>query len=310
MDWTDYQEDYARYRRLRCEADPGLASRLVAGGMVWVDDFEGLCDQFEAIFLDAYGVLQRGTEAVRGGAERIEGWLRRGVRFRVVSNNASHAPESVVARLRAIGYAGLTVDRVVTSGMTVRPYWEGACFRGRPYYLVGSRESHTAYAPDGGVGRVAERAWRQAEWVLFCSNLHYRGSDRQQSEVATLAVREGMVVVLANPDLVVPQADGGWLPVAGASVAELVKRYGVDWVGLGKPFAPVFQLALAGGLADTPRERILMVGDSLATDILGGAAMGFKTCLTLTGITAREDLSRQCDRLGIRPDFVVEGIGG
>ncbi|MEZ5912470.1 MAG: HAD hydrolase-like protein [Paracoccaceae bacterium] len=56
---------------------------------------------------------------------------------------------------------------------------------------------------------------------------------------------------------------------------------------------------------NTPCERIVMVGDTLHTDILGGALAGIRTAL-VTGYGALVGLSPDAaiERSGIRPDFV------
>jgi NagD protein len=48
-----------------------------------------------------------------------------------------------------------------------------------------------------------------------------------------------------------------------------------------------------------------MIGDTMETDILGGVQMGYRTILTLTGGTRREDLIRYA----YRPDAVIESVG-
>jgi NagD protein len=48
----------------------------------------------------------------------------------------------------------------------------------------------------------------------------------------------------------------------------------------------------------------IMVGDTMETDILGGAQMGYRTILVLTGSTKREDLAKYA----YQPDIVVESI--
>jgi NagD protein len=48
-----------------------------------------------------------------------------------------------------------------------------------------------------------------------------------------------------------------------------------------------------------------MIGDTMETDILGGAQLGFHTVLVLSGGTRREDLARYT----YRPDTVVESLG-
>lgn len=50
-----------------------------------------------------------------------------------------------------------------------------------------------------------------------------------------------------------------------------------DEVGVAKP-DPVFFDVLLGELGDPPRESVLMVGDSLNSDMKGGAAAGVATC--------------------------------
>jgi NagD protein len=47
-----------------------------------------------------------------------------------------------------------------------------------------------------------------------------------------------------------------------------------------------------------------MIGDTMETDILGGAQLGFHTVLVLSGGTRAEDL----DRYAYRPDIVVDSL--
>jgi NagD protein len=47
-----------------------------------------------------------------------------------------------------------------------------------------------------------------------------------------------------------------------------------------------------------------MIGDTMETDILGGASMGYRTVLVLTGSTQRSDLVRYA----YRPDIVLDSI--
>ena len=66
-------------------------------------------------------------------------------------------------------------------------------------------------------------------------------------------------------------------------------------------------LALAR-LANKP-SRVLMVGDTLHTDILGGAHMGFATALvTADGSLSGLDVGEAIETSGIVPDFVMHRI--
>ena len=78
----------------------------------------------------------------------------------------------------------------------------------------------------------------------------------------------------------------------------------------GKPHLPAFQLALDGvnqlSAFSIPNHRIAMVGDSLHTNILGGAAAGMGTILiTNYGLLRAHDADQLCIDMQIRPDWQV-----
>jgi NagD protein len=50
--------------------------------------------------------------------------------------------------------------------------------------------------------------------------------------------------------------------------------------------------------------EVTMIGDTMATDILGGVQMGYRTALVLTGGTTRDDLSDYA----YQPDLVIDTI--
>ncbi len=80
-----------------------------------------------------------------------------------------------------------------------------------------------------------------------------------------------------------------------ADVADLHPRW------FGKPFPDAFAEARRR-LPGIPAHRIAMVGDTLHTDVLGGAAAGMGTVLiTAHGLFAGLDVAPYIARSGIRP---------
>ena len=59
---------------------------------------------------------------------------------------------------------------------------------------------------------------------------------------------------------------------------------------------------------DIKRNEILMVGDTLHTDILGGNKFGVNTCLVLSGNTHAKDAKTSIIATGVIPDFICESI--
>src|SRR3989454_1077173 len=97
-------------------------------------------------------------------------------------------------------------------------------------------------------------------------------------------------------------AEEGLVLDAGAFVAALEYSAGVTAEVVGKPSVAFFELALAElGL---PAPQVLVVGDDVETDIVGGAAAGCRTALVRTGKFTGDpgELSAR------RPDLIVDSV--
>jgi ribonucleotide monophosphatase NagD (HAD superfamily) len=113
-------------------------------------------------------------------------------------------------------------------------------------------------------------------------------------------------VLVGNPDIVAPR-DDGYSFEPGHYAHQLAEIDGVAPLFYGKPFGAVFARALAR-FGVTP-ERVLMVGDTLHTDILGGNTAGTGTVLVSdTGSLHRGDVTRAIAESGITPDYVIPHI--
>jgi NagD protein len=98
------------------------------------------------------------------------------------------------------------------------------------------------------------------------------------------------------------QGQGGTRPGCGAVVAMLEAASGVKAFSVGKP-SPVMLRGARKELG-LSAEQTVVIGDTMDTDILGGAQLGYHTVLVLSGTTRRDDLVRYADR----PHKVVESI--
>ncbi|MBF0615177.1 MAG: TIGR01459 family HAD-type hydrolase [Magnetococcales bacterium] len=302
---------YAVYRQRLCARDARLDDRLHQGRMV-VTTLGALVPRYEVILLDAFGVLNLGEEGIPGAPEAVGMMRACGKMVRVVSNNASQSPVSMIKKLHKLGF-DFRVEEIISSGMAAHAYLAQSVWQGRPYLLIGSEESAAVYAYQSErymVNRL-DTPWKleDAEFILFCSNRDYHGQQQEQDALQLLQHKR-VPILLANPDLATPKPDGRLEPVAGFAAMELVERFDLTIEGIGKPFAPIFD-EVVRQFPEVPRTRILMIGDTLDTDVLGAAAMGFASCLTLSGACAGwgERLSELCTARGICPDWVIESLG-
>ena len=93
-------------------------------------------------------------------------------------------------------------------------------------------------------------------------------------------------LICANPDIVVHVGDT--LLYCGGAIAQRYAAQGGASIYAGKPHAPIYERALALARqqrsGDTPRPRVLAIGDALATDIAGARAQDLDVVMISAGI--------------------------
>jgi HAD superfamily hydrolase (TIGR01459 family) len=93
-------------------------------------------------------------------------------------------------------------------------------------------------------------------------------------------------MVCANPDRMVERGDR--LVWCAGALAALYEKLGGEVIYAGKPYAPIYLLALetidrlAG--AAVPRGEVLAIGDGVNTDIAGAAGVGIESVFVASGL--------------------------
>ncbi|HEX2679120.1 MAG TPA: HAD hydrolase-like protein, partial [Polyangiales bacterium] len=118
-------------------------------------------------------------------------------------------------------------------------------------------------------------------------------------------------VVVANADKVYP-VHGNAVAVAVGGIADLIESI-LDkrFIRFGKPDTLMYAYAYARACAQDgtlDKSQVLMVGDTLDTDVLGGNKFGIDTVLVLSGNTRRETADLEISSTGIIPTYVCDSV--
>jgi HAD superfamily hydrolase (TIGR01450 family) len=128
------------------------------------------------------------------------------------------------------------------------------------------------------------------------------------NKTINLLRKKNMTVVVANTDINYPVSQND-ISVAVGSLADMVEKIvGKMFIRFGKPDAQMFLLAFERALLDinVKRNEILMVGDTLYTDIIGGNKFGLDTVLVLSGNTLPDMAMIRISSSGIIPTYICE----
>ncbi|GHE94080.1 haloacid dehalogenase [Aliiroseovarius zhejiangensis] len=266
---------------------------------------EGIADPYDLILFDAYGVLNVGETPIAGAADRIAALRAAGKRVMVVSNSAGYPKARMMERYARLGF-DFTPTEVVTSRETLLAH-----LAGQPPLTWGMMLNITN-GTDDLTGIDAHELGDDPMAYDAVDGFLLIGADgwtdtRQAMLTASLRARPRPVVV-GNPDIVAPR-EGGLSREPGFFAHHLADATGITPRFLGKPFPEIFDLALARHTPTPHPSRVLMVGDTLHTDVLGGRHMGFATALVMDhGLLAGMDASDAIQRAAITPDFIIGRI--
>ncbi|QHC35703.1 TIGR01459 family HAD-type hydrolase [Komagataeibacter xylinus] len=251
--------------------------------MKWHDGLSGLSHDYDGYILDLWGVVHNGVAPYPGVLECLQRLREAGKRV-VLLSNAPRRTATVEPGLRRMGVSADLYDGIMTSGECTHrmlaartdPWFAGL---GRRMVHLGPDKDVDVYA---GLDLDVTGDPAQADFVLNTGPDAELGEEEISPYLPMLeqCAAHNLPMICANPD---QQVIRGSLRLicAGAMASWYENRNRpVRWIG--KPYPEVYGLALS--LLDVPRERVLALGDALATDMRGAATAGIDGCWVLGGI--------------------------
>lgn len=232
-------------------------------------------------FCDIWGVVHDGVRPFAVTVDTLKRHRAQGGTVILVTNSP-RSNLGVETQLLEIGVDPASHDRIVTSGDVTQVLMR--LHGGEGVYHVGAQRDLSIYEGTG-VSRV-ELAAAQA---VLCTGLFDDLNDRLEDYEPLLdeMKRRGLLMICANPDKIVKKGDR--ILYCAGKLAELYAARGGEVVMAGKPFAPIYDLALAEArrirASEVDRPEILAIGDGPETDIRGAADYGLDAVLVAEGVT-------------------------
>ena len=243
-----------------------------------------LLRRYPAVLCDVWGVVHNGMTVFPDAIAALTEYRRAGG-IVVLITNSPRPSDGVQTQLAEIGTPAECYDAVVTSGDTIR-----TLLRARP----GARVFHLGPERDRPIVNGLDLKlveFDDAECVL-CSGLFDDEAETPDdyNELLGRMKERGLDMFCANPDRVVHR--GERLIFCAGAVAERYSEMGGTVLTAGKPFAPIYDLALERleeHMGRRPeRGEVVAIGDGVPTDIAGAAGAGLDTLFITGGIHGLE----------------------
>ena len=226
-------------------------------------------------------MIHNGRESWAAPCEALTRFNREGGHVVLISNSPRPASD-VIAQLDGLGVPREAWKAFVTSGDATRA--ELARRAPGPAWIVGPERDAPLYT---GLGLERAASPEDAAFISVTGPVDdtVETPEDYRERFAVGAARD-IELICANPDRVVQRGDQ--LIYCGGALADLYESQGGRVVMAGKPFAPIYDLAIkeAEGLLGRPvdRSRILCIGDGVVTDVMGANAQGLDCLFIAQGI--------------------------
>lgn len=264
-----------------------------------------LSGRYDVLLCDVWGVIHNGRDSFPAACAAL-------ARFRaevgpvILISNAPRPHTPIIEQLDSLGVPRAAWTRLVTSGDATR-----ALLAERapgPIWKIGPERDAALYE---GLALTASGP-EDAAFISVTGPYDDENDEPGDYRERFIAcVGRGLELICANPDIVVQRGDK--LIYCGGALAQLYESLGGRAVMAGKPYAPIYEMALKAAEAELGRpldpRRVLCVGDGLPTDVRGANARGLDILFVANGIHGGETVGPDGLNLHVIDDLLrQEGL--
>lgn len=277
-----------------------------------ITSFKEIVKKYKVIFFDSYGVLRNYKGIFPNIPEMFNMLESQGIKSFLLTNDASRSPKELAAKFQESGITAFSDDKVISSGMLAREYICRKISGGTIVYL--GTESSAQYIQINGVKTISihDVDLDKDDNYQLLVLLDDEGYDwnRDLSKTVNLLRRYTMPIIVANSDTTYPLSKDK-VAIATGGVANLLESLVQKvFIRFGKPDSQMYSFAFdhIQQFGTIEKKDILMVGDTLQTDILGGNKFGIDTCLVLSGNTLPKNVELEIASTGIIPNYICNSV--
>ncbi len=245
-----------------------------------------ISDSYAGFIIDQWGVLHDGKKTYDGVIECLEQLKDRG-KYVIILSNSGKRSEANKERLADLGITSDLYSEIITSGEVT---WKELDSQADGYFknigkkcVVISRGGDRTIVNDLDIEVV--EAPKDAGFLIISGSDAPEKTLEDYEPLLKECARYNLKAICANPDSL--GIMGGKSVMGPGTIAMRYKDFGGIVEYIGKPHQPIFQYCIK----ILQKENIypgqtVMVGDTMAHDILGGSLVNIDTCLVKNGLHA------------------------
>ncbi|MEY3197532.1 MAG: hypothetical protein RLZZ59_903 [Pseudomonadota bacterium] len=234
-----------------------------------------IISEYDLFIVDVWGVIRQGSSVYTKAVESLN-WISKQKPLYFLSNSP-RLSSGLAEKLIDWG-VNTSVANVYTSGQVAI----SMILNNDP--ILGVKNHSVYHLTDNDFENIYEGTnvnftddLSKANILIVSAQIQANEDANKYNGILEEAASMGMICICPNPDTIIP-ADNGFNYGPGY----IVKNYKGKVIYTGKPQAIIYQ-ELLKKYSHIPKERMLMIGDTLDMDILGAHNVGISSALVSTG---------------------------
>jgi len=279
-----------------------------------------IINKYDAFIIDIWGVLWDGIEAYKYAKLTLKKLKEKNKNI-VLLSNAPRRAKTVSDKLNSIGINNNLYDYIVSSGEVCR---EECLSNNKKLYLLGKNYYFIGQETDRDITENLEikevSSLDKSSFLLVCGTRNFDHNLSNYKKELNEALKYNLPLVCANPDKVVIRQNGQLITCAGI-LADYYQNNGGKVFRYGKPFEAMYKKSfniLKSLNTKLALDRVLVIGDSLETDILGANNNKLNSLLITNGIhkhqlsnsnsyeVYKNNFDKLCKKYSAFPDYIIK----
>jgi HAD superfamily hydrolase (TIGR01450 family) len=239
-----------------------------------------IASKYDVFVVDSWGVLHDGSKAFEEAKEVLRNLMELGKKV-VIATNSPSRTKKVESDLLQRGIEKNLYSDVVSSGEVAFGMLQKMSFK-KCFYL--GQKKHLSLLE--GLSLECASSLEPGLFWLNTGPIQPTDSLESYCKMAKEALQLSIPMFCINPDRF--SLFQGEKRICAGAIAQMYEEMGGEVSYVGKPFASMYR-AIRNRVDS--KAKFLAIGDSLETDIRGGASAGMDTLLVYTGVTSSASLS-------------------
>ncbi len=270
-----------------------------------------LVNSYDIILMDIWGVIIEGDQPYSGVVKIINQIIYKKKVYFI--SNVPIPSYQIKIKLESYGILNIKESQIITSGDVTRKVIADLSKSTKPIiYHLGEDKNNTLLS---NIDYIATDNINEA--TIFLLSLYRNATDPIDDihQILQQALKNNLTTICSNPDIITP--NHGTMIYCAGYFAKIFEKLGGKVIYTGKPEITIYNFIFQKEKT-TKKDKILMVGDTFETDILGAYKANVHSALVTSGNTLRihnsynsiskkiKAITKYAYNIGIIPTYITQ----